>query len=136
MTEKWVSCRTHGISLSKALKAGKSRPKCLSSDFSKESLGYWSNPDGKEFFSNFSLNVTMENQNIQDGHQMDDERNDDNNDDNNSTLTVENQNDDIQEDLPLDSGQNSVVSEVSLDATETENFDSLLKQCKVLQSKP
>ena len=71
MTEKLVSGRTHGISLdfealnkygvdsnrktvSKACKTEKSRPKCLSNDFSKESLGYWSDPDGKEYFSNFS----------------------------------------------------------------------------------
>ena len=130
-----MSARTHGINLnfealskyginshrkaiSIVLKAGKSRPKCLSGNFTKESLDHWSNPDGKNFFLNFSLNITMENQNTQDGHQTEDEGNDDQN----STLTVEIQNDDMQEDLPLISGQNSVVSEVSLYATENEKF--------------
>ena len=57
MTEKLVNGRTHGINLdfealnkygvnsnrktvTRPIKSGKSRPKCLSDDFSKESLGY------------------------------------------------------------------------------------------------
>ena len=91
MAEKLVLGRMHRISLdfkalnrysinsnrkaiSKAQKAGKSRPKCLSSDFSKESLGDLSITDG------------------------------------------------------------SVVSEVSLHATETENFNLQAKSCKILKS--
>ena len=81
-------------------------------------MGYWSDPDGKEFFSNFSLNVTMEDQNAPNGHQSDN----DFIDDQNSTLTVENQNEEMQHYLPLNSGQNSVVSEVSFHTTENENF--------------
>ena len=69
----------------------------------------------------------------QDGHQMDDEEND-----HNSMITVDNQNNEGHDDLPLNSGQNSVVSvsEVSLHATETENFDSPVKSIKLAKSKP
>ena len=73
----------------------------------------------------------MESQNKQDGCQSDDEAIDDLN----STLTVEAQNDEMQEDLPLNSGQNSVVFEVSLHANEMKNFDSLAKMHKVVKSK-
>ena len=68
--------RTHGVSLdfealshygvdsnkkgiSKAAKAGKSKPKSLADSFEKENLGYWSDPDGKEYFSNFSSKSIM-----------------------------------------------------------------------------
>ena len=42
----------------------------------------------------------------------------------------------VQDDLPLNSRQNSVVSEVSLHATENENFESPVKTWKVVKSKP
>ena len=148
MTEKLVNSRTCGISLdfealnkygidsnrktvSRPVKSKKSRPKFLSDEFSKESLGYWSDPDGKEYFSNFSSKVTSMEQAEQDGHQTDDEEND-----HNSTTTVDNQNDEGQDDLPLNLGQNSVVSEISLHAIGTENFDSLAKSRKLAKSKP
>ena len=74
--EKVMLSRTCGVSLdfealsqygidsnkkaiTKAIKAGKSKPKALVDSFDKENLGYWSDPDGKEFFSNFSSKCIM-----------------------------------------------------------------------------
>ena len=137
-----MSRRTHGVSLdfealshygvdsnkkaiTKAIKAGKSKPKALVDSFDKENLGYWSDPDGKEYFSNFSskciVSDNMKNQNG--GSDTEDQ---------NSTLIAEIGGGDANEEL--NSGQNSVVSEVSLVAKDDDTLDSPVKNTrKVIQ---
>ena len=112
-----MSSRTHGVSLdfkalshygvdsnkkaiTKAMEQGKSKPKALVDSFDKENLGYWSDPDAKEYFSNFSSKCIM----------SDDVKNQDGGsdaEDQNSTLIAEIDSGDANEDI--NSGQNSVV---------------------------
>ena len=94
--------------ISKAVKSGKSKPKSLADSFEKENLGYWSNPDGKEFFSTFRSKISMsEDTKNQDGSRSEE-------DDQNSMLVPELGNGDNNE--KLQSEQNSVISEISLNA--------------------
>ena len=139
-----MSSRTHGISLdfkalsrygldsnkkaiTKAMKAGKSKPKALVDSFDKENLGYWSDPDGKEYFSKFSSKYIMSDDvKYQDGSSDTEDRN--------LTLIAEIGSRDANEDI--NSGQNSVVSEVSLVAKDDDMLDSPVKNTrKVIKRK-
>ena len=114
--------------ISKAAKAGKSKPKSLTDSFEKENLGYWSNPDGKEYVSNFSLKINMS----KDAKNKDSGGSDE--DDQNSTILLEISNGDNNE--VLDSRQNSVISEILLNAKEDDTLDSPVKTThKVVQKK-
>ena len=142
--KKVMSSRTRGVSLdfkalshygvdsnktaiTKAIKAGKSKPKALVDSFDKENLGYWSDPDSKEYFSNFSSKCIM----------SDDVKNQNGSSDaeeQNSTLIAKTGSRDANEEL--NSGQNSVVSEVSLVAKDDDTLDSPVKNTqKVIQRK-
>ena len=134
--QKIMSSRTCGVSLdfealsrygidsnkkalTKAMKSGKSKPKALVDSFDKKNLGYWSDPDGKEYFSNFSSKCIMsEDAKIQDGGSDDEDQN--------STLTAEIGSGDANEDI--NSGQNSVVSKVLLVAKDDDTLDSPVKK--------
>ena len=109
------------------MKAGKSKPKALVDSFDKENLGNWSDPDCKEYFSNFSSKCIM----------SDDVKNQDggsDTEDQNLTLIAKIGSGDANEDI--NSGQNSVVSEVSLVAKDDNMLDSPVKNTrKVIQRK-
>ena len=125
---KALSC--YGIdsnkkAIMKAIKAGKSKPKALVDSFDKENLGYWSDPDGKEYFSNFSSKCIMSDNTKNQNGRSDAE-------DQNSTLIAKIGSGDANEEL--NSGQNSVVSEVSLIAKDDDTLDSPVKNTrKVIQ---
>ena len=113
--------------ITKAIKAGKSKPEALVDSFDKENLGNWSNPDGKEYFSNFSSKCIMSDdvKNQNGGSDAEDQ---------NLTLIAKIGSGEAAEEL--DSGQNSVVSEVSLVAKDDDTLDSPVKNTrKVIQHK-
>ena len=136
MSEKGCVGRTRGISLdfealskfgldsnrkimqNKSKRSRKDCSKSLSDQFGKESLGYWSDQDGNNYFENFSM------QNSDTGKQNGD-LSDENQD---LTLTQEKANEqEVDENETQKSGQNSVVSDaVSLHALD-ENLDSPVK---------
>ena len=137
MSEKGCIGRTCGISLDfealnkfgldsnrkiqhKSRRSRKDCSKSLSDQFGKESLGYWSDPDGNNYFENFS----MENSDRSTGRQ-----NGDSSDENQDlTFTQEKANEqEVDDNETQKSGQNSVVSDaVSLHAVD-ENLDSPVK---------
>ena len=114
----WYSIDSNKKAITKAIKAGKSKPKALVDSFDKENLGYWSDPDGKEYFSDFSSKciVSDDAKNQNGGSDAEDQ---------NSTLIAKIGGGDAAEDL--NSGQNSVVSEVSLVAKDNDTLDSPVK---------
>ena len=135
MSEKGCVGRTRGISLdfealskfgldsnqkimNKSKRSRKDCSKSLSDQFGKESLGYWSNPDGNNYFENFSMensDTAKQNGNSSDKNQ-------------DLTLMQEKANEqEVDENETQKSGQNSVVSDaVSLHALD-ENLDSPVK---------